>query len=177
MDRHAVIIGDLRVGAIGSDASRLLGALLLSSLQIASMQRAPGARPFIAYVDEFQRFASNGVAVTLSESRKYGLGLVLAHQYVEQLPPDVRDAVAGNVGSVIAFRLGAGDAPFLAEVLGPPVEPADLQMLPRFRFAARLVVRGEELPAFFARSVLPTPNDGRFASPQAVRAASRTRFS
>jgi hypothetical protein len=177
MDEGAIVVADLRVGAVGEGASRLLGALVLSSLQLAAMRRAPGAPRFVVYADEFQRFASDSVAVTLSESRKYGVGLVLAHQYLAQLPEALRDAALGNVGTIAAFRVGAVDAEVLAAQLGPPIEPTDLQGLSRFRFATRVVAGGQELPPFIARALppgMPEPND--VAQSSDVRAASRQRF-
>lgn len=177
MDEQAIVLADLRVGQIGEDASRLLGALLLSSLQLAAQRRRPGAPRFIVYVDEFQRFAAPSIATTLSESRKYGLGLVLAHQYLVQLSEPLQHAVLGNVGSIAAFRLGALDAERIATELGPPIETYELQQLPRYRFATRLIARGAELRPFVARSVLPrTRSDIRFATVGEVRAASRARF-
>jgi hypothetical protein len=177
MNERAIVLVDLRVGAIGDDASRLLGALLLSSIQLAAMRRPHGAPHFIVYADEFQRFASDSVAVMLSESRKYGVGLVLAHQYLGQLRETLRDAVLGNVGNIVTFRVGAADAGVLAEELGDPIEQAMLQQLSRFTFVARLIARGDELSPFTAASIPNGSSGTNFADPEAVRAASWQRFS
>src|SRR6185295_8766896 len=113
MDEHKILIVNLSRGLIGEDNASLLGALLVTKVQMAAISRAdmPAEQrtPFYLYVDEFQNFATDSFATILSEARKYGLNLTVANQYIAQMSMEVKDAVFGNVGSVIAFRMGADD--------------------------------------------------------------------
>lgn len=177
MNSQGILLANLGTGRIGEDASHLLGGLLLTAIQLAAMERERGGPPFHVYVDEFQHFVTESLATMLSEARKFGLSLTLAHQYLAQLPPTIRDAVLGNVGSVMVFRLGGSDAAFLEPELSPPFTAYDLQQLPRYHAVAKLIARGESLVPFSART-LPTgaaPSDSveRVAS---LRAQSRARF-
>lgn len=121
MDDGRVLISNLSKGALGEGPAHLLGALLVTAIAQAALSRRDLAeedrRPFHLYADEFQSFATSGFALILSEARKYGLTLTLAHQYLSQLPEHLRAAVFGNVGSMICFRTGAEDAPALARQL------------------------------------------------------------
>lgn len=157
MDSGGVLLADLAVGELGEDASHLLGGLLLSSLHLAALGRPPGSRPFYIYADEFQHFVTDSLANMLSESRKFGLGLILAHQYLGQLPEALRQAVLGNTGSLALFRLGAEDAALLVNEIEPQFEALHLRELPAYHFAARLMARGAQLSAFSARTILPEP--------------------
>ena len=124
MDEGAIIICNLSKGGLGESTAHLLGALLTTAFAQAALSRAdtPAAdrRTFHLYADEFQSFATESFAVILSEARKYGLTLSIGHQYLDQLPDDLRAAVFGNVGSIVACRVGASDAPILAEQIGLP---------------------------------------------------------
>lgn len=155
MDCGGVVLADLAVGQLGEDASHLLGGLLLSSLHLAALGRPPRSRPFFIYADEFQHFVTDSLATMLSESRKFGLGLILAHQYLGQLPEGLRQAVLGNAGSVVVFRLGSEDAQLLEGEVEPQFTALDLRELPAFHFAARILARGSQLPAFSARTLPP----------------------
>ena len=121
MDDSRVLIASLSKGALGEGPSHLLGALLVTAIAQAALSRRDVAevdrRPFHLYVDEFQSFATTGFGLILSEARKYGLTLTLAHQYLAQLTDPLRDAVFGNAGSIVCFRVGAADAPVLARQL------------------------------------------------------------
>ena len=176
MERRGVLIADLSTGKIGDDASRLLGGLLLASIQLASAARPRGGAPFFVYVDEFQRFVNDSLATLLAESRKFGVGLTLAHQYLGQLPEGLRDAVLGNAGSLIVFRLGAVDARVMAGEVGPPFSAEDLQGLGTYKIAARLLARGEQLRAVAGTTLPPSKTPVRCALPEEVRAASRARY-
>ena len=133
MDEGKILICDLSRGRLGEDNAATLGALLITKIQLAAMSRAniplDQRRPFYLYVDEFQNFATDSFAVILSEARKYGLYLTVANQYVAQMQQEVRDAVFGNVGSMITFRVGADDATALARYFEPIFEPNDLTNL------------------------------------------------
>lgn len=178
MNRRGILLAPLATGRIGEDASHLLGALLLTSLQLAAMERGTGHRPpFIVYVDEFQHFVTGSIAAMLSEARKFGLGLVLAHQYLGQLPEAIQGAVLGNIGSAVLFRVGAGDALTLEAEFSPPFTAYDLQNLPRYHAVVKLLARGETLAPFSARTLpLAAPPPGAPERIAKIRAQSRQRF-
>lgn len=196
MNSQGVLLAKLGTGAIGEDASHLLGGLLLSALQLAAMERGSASRtesarrgartgqlepssqpPFIIYVDEFHHFVTDSLATLLSESRKFGVGLVLAHQYLDQLTPSVLSAVLGNVGSKIVFRLGAHDAETIAPEFEPTFSPSDLQGLPAHHTLVKLLARGRELSPFLSEMLPPVgaPDDGDDRA-AAIRRASRGYF-
>ncbi|MBI4817758.1 MAG: type IV secretion system DNA-binding domain-containing protein [Deltaproteobacteria bacterium] len=177
MDQRGILLADLKVGDIGEDASRLLGSLLLSQIQLAALSRKAPHPPFILYADEFQYFATDAIATILSESRKYGLGMVVAHQYLAQLTPNLFQALLGNVGSIAAFRMGAEDAARLASEFFPPFSAKDLEAQPRFQMAVRLCINGTTSTAFSARSLAPSPMAIHpIVALEALRRASRARF-
>lgn len=122
MDEGAIIVCDLSKGRLGESTAHLLGALIVTAFAQAALSRASAPagnrRVFHLYADEFQSFATNSFGLILSEARKYGLTLTLAHQYLDQLPDRLRSAVFGNAGSLISFRAGAADASILAEQIG-----------------------------------------------------------
>lgn len=173
---RGVLLASLATGKIGEDAGHLLGGLLLSSIQMAAMSRDRGGPPFYVYVDEFQAFVTDSVATVLSEARKFGLGLTLSHQFLSQLPEAVRDAVIGNVGTSIMFRLGSDDSYRLEREFAPFTDP-DLQALDRYHVAVKLMHQGQTLPPFSARTlaVPPVPGDGDLRT-QVIREQSRARY-
>ena len=117
MDRGKIFIANLAKGKVGESNTNLLGSVIVSGFQLSAMRRASvpinERRPFTLYVDEFQNFTTESFSSVLSEARKYGLNLVLAHQFTSQLDKDIRDAIFGNVGSKVAFRVGSSDADLL----------------------------------------------------------------
>ncbi len=145
MDDGRVLIANLSKGALGEGPAHLLGALLVTALAQVALSRRDVAKearhPFHLYVDEFQSFSTSGFALILSEARKYGLTLTLAHQYLDQLPNSLREAVFGNVGSLIAFRTGAQDAPIIARQLDLP-NPDQLRDLPNYHAWASIQTAG-----------------------------------
>lgn len=179
MDERGVLIVNLSKGRIGDDGSALLGSLLVTRLQLDAMSRAELPErerlPFFTYVDEFQNFATDSFAIILSEARKYGLALTIANQYLDQLDDPTRSAVFGNVGSMIAFQVGANDAETLAEQLGGDVTPADLIALPRYTACVRLLVAGMPLRPFTMTTLPPDAraNTGRLPT---IRRTSRHRY-
>ena len=118
LDEGGTLIVNLAKGRLGEDGANLLGGLVVATIGLAALSRAEGApesrRPFFLYVDEFQSFTTLAFVNMMSELRKYGVGLTLAHQHLHQLDDDVRHAVLGNAGSLISFRVGAQDAAYLA---------------------------------------------------------------
>lgn len=163
MDEGKILIVNLSKGLIGEDNASILGSFLVTKIQLAAMSRSDIAniedrRPFYLYVDEFQNFATDSFATILSEARKYGLNLTVANQYISQMSEPVRDAVFGNVGTIISFRSSADDAPILAKQFEPQFEAGDLLQMHNRNFIINMVINGEKAPAFSARTLnLPPP--------------------
>jgi len=163
MDEGKILIVNLSKGLIGEDNAAILGAFLVTKIQLAAMSRSDiehieDRRPFYLYVDEFQNFATDSFATILSEARKYGLNLTVANQYISQMTETVRDAVFGNVGTMISFRVSADDAPILAKQFEPQFEPTDLLQMHNRHFIINMVIAGEKAPAFSATTLtLPPP--------------------
>jgi len=152
MDERKILLVNLAKGRIGEDTSALLGALLVTKIGLAGLERSDTPeenRPdFYLYMDEFQNFATASLASMLSELRKYRVGMILAHQYLSQLDVQVRDAILGNVGTIISFRLGLSDAEILAKELYPVFSAKDLISLPNYHVYLRLMIDGVVSQAF-----------------------------
>jgi hypothetical protein len=161
MDEGVVFIANLSKGQIGEDNCRLLGALLVTQIQLAALSRAelPEAerRPFYLYVDECHDFLTLSFADILSTSRKYGLNLVLAHQHLAQLGEELRAAVLGNAGTIIAFRVGVEDAELLAREFYPVFAESDLVRLPNHHIYLKLLIDGAPSEPFSAFTLPPRP--------------------
>jgi CxxC-x17-CxxC domain-containing protein len=169
MDNQKILIVNLSKGKVGEDASNLLGALIITKLQLAAMERVnipeEERKDFYLYVDEFQNFATDAFASILSEARKYRLCLILAHQYIAQLDEmtekgkstKVRDAVFGNVGTIISFRVGATDAEFLEKEFLPEFNIDDLVNLDKYNIYLKLMIDGAASRAFSALTLAPFP--------------------
>lgn len=173
---RGILIGNLSVGRVGEDASHLLGSLLVSAVQVAAMRRSHAEPPFFLYIDEFQHFVTDSLSTMLSEARKFGIGLTLSHQYLQQLPPGLLGAVRGNVGSLVVMRLGAEDAHELAAEVRPPFDAQDLSAIPQGRAVVKLVVHGQPTPAFSARLLPPVPTAVDRSRLDAIVAQSQRRF-
>ena len=163
MDNNKILIVNLSRGLIGEDNASILGALMVTKIQLAAMSRADmpieHRTPFYLYVDEFQNFATESFATILSEARKYGLNLTVANQYIAQMPQEVKDAVFGNVGSMIAFRMGADDARSMQRYFEPKFTEYDLVHLHNRNFMVNMTIDGEKSPAFSAVTLdLPVQN-------------------
>ena len=166
MDEGKILVVNLSKGLIGEDNAAILGAFLVTKVQLAAMSRSDipnvmDRRPFYLYVDEFQNFATESFAVILSEARKYGLNLTVANQYVAQMTDQVRDAVFGNVGTTISFRVSPEDAPVLIKQFEPTFEEGDIIQLNNRHFVISMIINGEKVPAFSATtlSIPDTPKD------------------
>lgn len=179
LDEGKVLLVNLSKGRIGDDASSLLGSFLITGLQLAGMSRADIAeearRDFYLYVDEFQNFATDSFATILSEARKYRVSLTLSHQYLAQVEEQTLAAVFGNVGTLIAFQVGAQDAEILAEQLGGDLTPKDLLALPRFQAYARLLIEGQPSRPFSLRTLPPLSLRDLYR-PEIIRRYSRQRY-
>ena len=162
MDEGKILVVNLSRGLMGEDNAGILGAMMVTKIQLAAMGRADmpldERRPFYLYVDEFQNFATDSFATILSEARKYALNLTVANQYISQMSEPVRDAVFGNVGTIICFRISPDDAPFLQKYFEPQFEAQDLiQQHSRF-FVTTMMINDEKAPAFSAKTLnLPAP--------------------
>ncbi|HOA47338.1 MAG TPA: type IV secretion system DNA-binding domain-containing protein [Candidatus Pacearchaeota archaeon] len=161
MDEKKILILNLSKGRIGEDPAKLLGALLVTKLQLAAMSRIDipeeERKDFFLYVDEFQNFATEAFVTILSEARKYRLCLTLAHQYIAQMEEVVRDAVFGNVGTIIAFRVGAPDAEFLEKEFEPEINLYNLVNLPKYNIYLKLMIDGVTSRPFAAVTLPPLP--------------------
>ena len=161
MDEGKILIVNLSRGKIGEDASRLLGALLVTKVQLAAMSRVDvpenDRRDFYLYVDEFQHFATESFANILSEARKFHLSLVVAHQYIKQMEEPVADAVFGNVGTLVLFRVGAEDAEFLEKWFAPDFMASDIVNLGKYNIYIKLMVNGITSKGFSAATLAPFP--------------------
>jgi hypothetical protein len=162
MDERKILIVNLSRGLIGEDNAALLGALLVTKMQMAAMSRADvdvnERAPFYLYVDEFQNFATDSFATILSEARKYGLYLTVANQYIAQMPLTVKDAVFGNVGSIIGFRMSADDSRIMTKYFEPKFEEHDLVHMHNRDFVISMTIEGEKVQAFSA-ATLDLPSD------------------
>jgi len=159
MDTGKILIVNLAKGRLGDDSANLLGALLVTTLNLAAFSRSElpehARRPFYLHLDEFQNFTTLSVANTVSELRKFKLGLVLANQHLHQLEPDVMHAVLGNVGTLITFRVGPEDARVLAGEFEPVFSPEDLVNLPNHDIYLKLMIDGAPSVPFSARTLHP----------------------
>ena len=159
MDEEKIFIMNLSKGRIGEDNSTLIGALLITKLQLAAMSRVdiPEAerKDFYLYVDEFQNFATGSFASILSEARKYRLALIMGHQYIAQLEEEVADAVFGNVGTIVSFRVGAEDAEFLEKEFSPEFMATDIVNLGKYNIYLKLLIDGLAGRPFSAETIAP----------------------
>lgn len=159
MDNKKILIMNLAKGKIGEDSSALLGAMMITKIQLAAMGRADipeeERKDFYLYVDEFQNFATDSFANILSEARKYRLSLILANQYITQLEEKVSDAVFGNCGTIVAFRVGATDAELLEKEFEPVFMMNDLINLPKYNIYLKLMIDGIAGDAFSATTLPP----------------------
>lgn len=159
MDENKIFIINLSKGRIGEDNSKLLGGLLITKIQLSAMERVDtpeeDRNDFYLYVDEFQNFAVESFAGILSEARKYRLCLTMAHQYIAQLTEPVRDAVFGNVGTMITFRVGSPDAIFMEQEFAPRITPEDIINLPKYNVYLKLLIDGVTSQPFSALTLPP----------------------
>jgi len=168
MDNKKVLLLNLSKGRVGEDASALLGALMITKIQLAAMSRVDipekEREDFYLYVDELQNFATDSFAGILSEARKYHLNLTMAHQYIEQLPETLQAAVFGNVGTMISFRVGATDAEYLAKEFAPTFIEEDFVNLPKYHIYLKLMIDGVASQGFSANTLPPIAKEEGFDS-------------
>src|SRR5581483_7476923 len=157
MDGGKIFLVNLSKGKIGEDTASLLGAMLVSRISLAALSRADISeetrRPFFLYLDEFQSFTTQSIANMLSELRKYKVGITLAHQHLAQLDEHVRQAILGNVGTIISFRLGVADAEVLGKEFYPEFSQADLINLANHHIYLKLLIDGTVSKPFSAKTL------------------------
>jgi type IV secretory pathway TraG/TraD family ATPase VirD4 len=159
MDKRKIFVANLGKGKIGEDVSMLLGSLILSSFHLATLSRQeiPEEKRdlYFLFVDEFQSFVPENFSFILSEARKYGLCLTLAHQYLGQLDKKLREAIFGNVGTIICFKVGIEDAELLEKEFYPEFKKEDLIKLDKYRIYLKISVNGKTSKPFSARTLMP----------------------
>jgi type IV secretory pathway TraG/TraD family ATPase VirD4 len=159
IDTGKIILVNLSKGKLGEDVSHLLGALFVSSLSSAAFSRADipeeNRRPFVAYFDEFHNFTTLSLVNMFAELRKFKVGLTLAHQYINQLDDDIRQAIFGNVGTIISFRIGTEDAQLLIKEMYPVFQVEDFINLPNYSIYLKLMIDGVSSKPFSATTIKP----------------------
>lgn len=169
MDKEQILLINLSKGILGADASYILGSLLLTSIASSAFSRIDteekNRKPFFVYLDEFQSYTNLSLVEMLSELRKFKVGLIMAHQYIAQLDIKIRDAILGNVGSIICFRLGQADARFMEKEFYPVFEAIDFINLENYEIYLKMMILGKPSKAFSARTIqakdlLPIQNSG-----------------
>lgn len=163
MDEGKILLINLSKGRLGEDNSNLLGSMMITRIQLAAMSRVDipehERRDFYMYVDEFQNFITDTFAVILSEARKYRLSLILAHQYIAQLTESdnqkVKNAIFGNVGTMLTFRVGAEDGEALEKEFAPIFTYRDLTKLNKAQIALKMTIGGKSTTAFLASTIAP----------------------
>lgn len=162
MDEGKILLVNLSRGRTGDLNSKLLGMIFVMKFEAAAMSRADipeeYRRDFCLYVDEFQNFSTDSFADILSQARKYHLNLIVANQFTTQLSEEIRDAVFGNVGTVISYRVGTTDAEFLAKQFAPVFEIDDLQFIPNYNMVVRMMIGGVPVQPFSMAGLPPLGN-------------------
>jgi hypothetical protein len=178
MDNKKILLVALPKGLLGDMSASLLGMIISSKIQIAAFSRQnqpEEARvPFYLYVDEFQNFTSKTFATILSEARKYALSLNITHQYIEQLDEDTRNAVFGNVGTIISWRIGAPDAEFMVKIMDP-LNTEDLINVEKYNYYVRLMIDSAPSKPFNVTTYPPDPHENIQVG-EAIRELSRLKF-
>jgi type IV secretory pathway TraG/TraD family ATPase VirD4 len=180
MNHQQILLVNLAKGKIGEDKANLLGSVLVTKLYLAALERQAipeeNRKDFYLYIDEFQNFSTDVFPSILSEARKYRLNLILAHQYIHQLSENVKHAVFGNVGTIIAFRMGSIDAKELAVEFLPTFDEHDLEKNENHHIYLKLMIDGKRSLPFSAETLPPLSRIGDEASKNVLIQVSRERF-
>jgi len=178
MDEKKIFLANLSKGQTGEVNSSLLGLILVSKIQMAAMKRARIAeeerKDFYLYIDEFQNFTTDSIAIILSEARKYRLNLIIANQYISQLKDEIRNAILGNVGTLTAFRIGADDAEFLEKQFEPEFSRFDLINLDNFNLIIKLMIDGKTSSPFKIETI--EPQKGNFEIIESIKKISKLKY-
>ena len=163
MDDRKILLVNLSKGRLGEINASLIGMIMVGKILMAALSRVDdptrGFAPFYLHMDEFQNVSTNSISAILSEARKYKLGLTIAHQFIAQLQPDIKDAVFGNVGSMAAFRVGPEDAQFLESQFAPIFDAKDLMNVPNRNAFLRILANGTPTPPFSIATMAPAEVD------------------
>ncbi len=179
MNEGKIFLANLSKGRTGELNSSLLGLILVSKMQLAAMKR--GTMPeeqrkdFYLYIDEFQNFTTDTIAIILSEARKYRLNLILAHQFIPQLTEEIKNAVMGNAGTIAAFRVGAVDAEFLEKQFEPEFSKHDLVNLDNFQFIVKMMIHGRISSPFKVSTIKPVSGNPQIVAP--IKKISKLKYS
>lgn len=184
MDSQKIILIDMPKGLIGESNAYLLGMIVVGKILMAALSRtdlpAETRKDFFLYIDEFQNFTTNSICQILSEARKYGLGLIIGHQYIGQLTKnnntEIKDAVFGNVGTMIAFKVGVEDAEFLVKEFSPTFNEYDLVNVPKGTAYLKLLVDNTALRPFSLQTIWPILGNERPEMGEKIRALSRLKY-
>jgi predicted ribonuclease YlaK len=178
IDNKKILLVNLSKGRLGNINSSLLGLIVTGKLLMAAFSRidiAEEARnDFYLYMDEFQNFATDNIATILSEARKYRLCLIVAHQFIGQLTEEIREAVFGNIGSMVAFRVGAEDAEFLVKQFEPVFDINDLINIDNFNAHIKLMINNQTSNPFNLATYLPEKGDPEIV--QVIKELSRLKY-
>jgi hypothetical protein len=159
MDNKKILFVNLSKGLLGDMNSKILGIVFIIKFQMAAMSRADmdekDRQDFSVYIDEFQNYATDSIATILSEARKYRLSMIMANQFISQLEEPIRDAVFGNVGNMVGFRVGPEDAEFMAKQFAPQFDKDDIINTPNLNAVARIINKGAVTPAFSLKEIFP----------------------
>ncbi|MDD4412768.1 MAG: TraM recognition domain-containing protein [Patescibacteria group bacterium] len=184
MDSKKILLVSLPKGVIGELNAHLLGMILVGKILMAALSRADNPQsarnPFYLYIDEFQNFTTDSITQVLSEARKYGLGLILAHQYIGQLSPKgntaIKEAVFGNVGSIISFKVGPEDAEFLEKAFKPEFSVTDLMNVDKYTAFVRLLIDNMNARAFTMQTPWPLFGQSDKMIAQQIKENSRIKY-
>ena len=157
INRDKILLVNLSKGTLGADAAHMLGSLLLNSLSAAGFHRSTIAeedrKPFFVYLDEFHNFTTLSLVNMFSELRKFKMGFIIAHQYLNQLPVKIKEAVIGNIGTIICFRISYNDAKYMAQEFYPIFKASDFIELENFHIYLRLMINGKPSKPFSAKTI------------------------
>lgn len=185
MNTNKILLMNLSKGTTGEINSKLLGLIIVQKIQMAALRRQnvgkEGRKDFFLYIDEFQNYITESIETILSEARKYRLGLIMAHQYIKQLEGEdgkskVKDAVFGNVGSMMAYKVGAQDAEYLAKEFGPVFSEQDLVNIDKFKAVMKLSIDTQPSKPFSIIPINPYTEKGDSAIAEAVKQLSRLTY-
>ena len=178
MDQKKIFLVNLTKGLTGEMNSSLLGLILVSKLQMAAMKRVSipqnERKDFYLYIDEFQNFTTESIATILSEARKYRLNLILANQFMPQLKDEIRDAVIGNVGTIMAYRVGEDDAEFLENKFSPEFSSFDLSNISNYHYITKMIVDGNLTSPFKVKA--PYPQEGNKGQVKSIKKLSKQKY-
>jgi type IV secretory pathway TraG/TraD family ATPase VirD4 len=178
LDAGKILLVSLPKGRLGEINSSLLGLIVVGKLVMASFARIDmpeqSRRDFYLYMDEFQNFTTQSIETALSEARKYRLCLTIAHQFIGQLPDEIKEAVFGNVGSIVSFRVGAQDAEFLVKQFEPVFDQNDLINIDNYNAYVKMLINGQTAPAFNMATYPPAKSKWEIA--QNIKQLSRLKY-